>query len=298
MNSIDHQIDSYVTHLKVERGLAVNTLEAYGHDLRKFGEFINKIGIEDSSKITQSEILNFLVLLHDKKLTSRSVARYLIVLRGFFHYLLLRKEIIVDPTRQIEFPAKWKKLPRVLSIEQIDALLAQPDRRTVLGMRDFAILQLLYASGLRISEISELTMYRINLQQGFVRPLGKGSKERIVPVGGQAQAALSVYLTEARPKLAGKRICDHLFLSRLGLRLTRARLWSIIKKCARNAGIKINVTPHMLRHSFATHLIERGADIRTVQEMLGHADISTTQIYTHVSASHLRELYQKFHPRG
>lgn len=167
-----------------------------------------------------------------------------------------------------------------------------------MGLRDHAILQLFYASGLRISELANLTTGQVNLQQGFVRPFGKGSKERVVPMGSCAITAISEYLDEARPKLGQKRICDRLFLSRLGMGLTRQSIWLMIKACARKAGIRTNVTPHMLRHSFATHLIERGADVRIVQELLGHADVSTTQIYTHVSMTHLQELYRKFHPRA
>lgn len=297
-DKISEQIDSYLTYLRVEKQLASNTLEAYGHDLRRFAGHISSKKITDAACVGEPDILSYLVILHDAKLTSRSVTRNLVVIRQFFLHLVREKKIEKNPAAQIEFPVKWKKLPHFLTLEQVDALLAQPDTRTTLGLRDYAILQLFYASGLRISEMSGLTTDRINLQHGFVRPLGKGSKERVVPMGRQAIDAITKYLDDARPKLSGKRIGDRLFLSMRGTGISRPRLWEIIKACAKKAGIKINVTPHMLRHSFATHLIERGADLRMVQSMLGHADISTTEIYTHVSKTHLNGLYRKFHPRA
>ncbi|MFA4874167.1 MAG: site-specific tyrosine recombinase XerD [bacterium] len=295
---IDHGIDRYLTHLRVEKQLSRNTLEAYGHDLRRFAGHLKSLGIPDLDSVTQPNVLAFLVALHGEKLTSRSVTRYLVAVRGLFVHMLREREIKSDPTAQIEFPARWKKLPHFLTLEQMDALLAAPDRRTVHGIRDHAILQLFYASGLRISEMSGLTTDRINLQQGYVLPMGKGSKERVVPMGQVAIDALTQYLEESRPKLAGKRICDRLFLSQQGRGICRQRLWEIIKEYAKGAGIAINVTPHMLRHSFATHLIERGADLRIVQTMLGHADVATTEIYTHVSRAHISQMYKKFHPRA
>jgi len=296
--TIDSAIDRYLTHLRVERHLAVNTLEAYGHDLRRFAENMVSKEINEAGRVSDRDVLAFLVTLHEGELTSRSVTRYLVAIRGMFTFLLREKEIDKDPTAQIEFPSRWKKLPHFLSLEQVDALLASPDLRTVIGTRDYAIIHLFYASGLRISELSGLTLDRINLQQGYVMPMGKGSKERVVPMGRSAIDAITAYLDGSRPELACKRICDRLFISRRGSGISRQRLWEIIKEYAQKAGIEINVTPHMLRHSFATHLIERGADLRIVQAMLGHADVSTTQIYTHVSRAHVQELYRKFHPRA
>lgn len=296
-SDIDTAIDEYLIHLKVERQLSPNTLEAYGHDLRRFTVFL-KDKSSDVKKINESDILSYLVTLHENKLTSRSVARNLVVIRGLFHYLLGEKKIVKDPGAQIEFPARWKKLPHCLTSEQVDALLAAPNKKEVLGIRDYAILHLFYASGLRISEMSTLTTDAINLQGGFCRPYGKGGKERLVPMGRVAIDAITSYLNDSRPKLTHQKNCDRLFLSRLGLGITRQRLWEIIKFYAKVAQIKVNVTPHMLRHSFATHLIERGADLRTVQTMLGHVDISTTEIYTHVSNTHLNDIYRKFHPRA
>lgn len=297
-SNLDQMIDEYLTHLRVERQLAKNTLEAYGHDLRRMAEFLSAQKIANVSNVTEAHVLSYLVTLHEAKLTSRSVTRNLVVLRRFFRYLAAEKKIEKNPTAEIEFPARWKKLPHYLSLDQVDALLSEPDRKTVLGMRDFAIIQLFYASGLRISEMSTLTIDRLSLDHGFVRPIGKGSKERVVPMGKTAIAAINEYINEARQKLLHGKMCDRLFLSQWGRGISRPRLWEIIKACAKKAGIKINVYPHMLRHSFATHLIERGADLRIVQTMLGHADIATTQIYTHVSRAHLSELYKKFHPRA
>lgn len=297
-DTISFHIDNYLTHLRVERQLSANTLEAYSRDLRKFAEFLSSKKLSDADKIGEADILAFLVRLHNAKLTSRSVTRALVVIRRFFTHLIRARVISKDPSAQIEFPAKWLKLPKVLTVEQVDQLLAQPDRRKTLGIRDHAILELFYASGLRISEMSSLEVHRVNLQQGYVMPVGKGSKERIVPMGRSAISAITEYLNDSRPGLAGRHLCDRLFLSRRGRGLSRQGIWKIIKAYARAGGIKTVVTPHMLRHSFATHMIERGADLRTVQMMLGHADISTTQIYTHVSRAHIRELYKKFHPRA
>jgi integrase/recombinase XerD len=298
MNDIDKNIDFYLTHLKIERQLAINSVDAYAHDLRSLSEYLVACEIGDISAIDQRVLLGFIVVLNKSGLASRSVTRCLVVMRGFFSFLVREKVINENPTRKIEFPGKWKKLPKVLSLAQVDDLLAQPDKNTVLGLRDFAIIHLFYASGLRISEISGLTLDRVNLQHGFCTPFGKGSKERVVPMGSEAISAITQYLEDARPKFATKRMDDHLFLSRRGKNVSRQRLWEIIKACAKKAGIAINVTPHMLRHSFATHLIERGADLRVVQTMLGHVDISTTQIYTHVSREHLKGLHKKFHPRA
>lgn len=296
MHSLDHHIDRFITHIRVERQLAKHTVEAYARDLRELAQSLAKQKVQDITKVEEAHLLNHLVELGKKKLSSRSSARHLVAIRRFFVFMKNEKILAKDPTAQIEFPTKWKKLPHTLSVIEVDSLLEQPDRKTELGMRDHAILQLFYASGLRISEIATLTTAQLNLQQGFVLPMGKGSKERIVPVGREAMQAITEYLDNARPRLA--KGSDRLFVSRRGDGLTRQRLWAIVKRMARKAGIRGNVTPHMLRHSFATHMLERGADLRTVQTMLGHADISTTQIYTHVDTKHLHNLYKKFHPRA
>ncbi len=295
---LDNHIDAYLTHLKVERHLSPNTLESYAHDLRSFASFIASKGINDAKTVAEHDLLGFLVLLHKEKIGSRSVARYLSAIRGFFNYLIQEKALKANPTAKIDSPARWKKLPKALTLAQVDSMLAKPDQKTFLGLRDYAIIQLFYASGLRISEISTLTLERFNLQQGYVVIIGKGNKERVVPVGSQAMQAVNEYINEARPSLLKGKINDHLFISIKGGKISRKRLWEIIKQVAKRAGIQVNVTPHMLRHSFATHLLERGADLRSVQTMLGHADISTTQIYTHITTKHLQELYKKFHPRA
>lgn len=297
-SGLNKNIDEYLTNLKIEKHLSLNTLDAYGRDIGRFADFLASKNITALANVKGPDILAYLVKLHGMKLGSRSITRNLVTLRGLFKFFAREKRIKDDPTAKIEFPARWFKLPHFLSPEEVDSLLAQPDKSTILGMRDHAILELFYASGLRISEISMLTTDRVNLQQGFCRPIGKGSKERVVPIGSSAINAITEYLNESRPSLAEKRVTERLFISRKGFGISRPRLWEIIKAYAKKAGIKINVTPHMLRHSFATHLIERGADIRIVQAMLGHADISTTQIYTHVSRAHLMELYKKFHPRA
>ncbi len=298
MGDLDSHIDSFITHVRVERQLAGNTVEAYARDLRCLAASLARQGATVVASVTEAHLIQFLVEQGKRKLTSRSIARSLVTVRRFFRFLLDQKHIASDPSAHIESPGRWHKLPKVLSLEQVDALLAQPDRSTTLGMRDHAILQLLYASGLRISEIADLATNQINLQQGFVLPLGKGSKERVVPMGRAAIEAITDYIEHARPKLATGFRSDRLFLSRRGEGLSRQRLWAMVKRMARRAGIAVNVTPHMLRHSFATHMLERGADLRSVQTMLGHADISTTQIYTHVNTKHLKDLYKKFHPRA
>ncbi|MBI4126044.1 MAG: site-specific tyrosine recombinase XerD [Deltaproteobacteria bacterium] len=296
--TIDSTIDVYLTHLAVERRLAKNSLAAYARDLRTCADFLERRRVVDACEVTQSHLLDFLVELHRHKLTARSVARSLVAIRGFFSFLRHEGTVKSDPTTMIETPVKIQKLPHVLSLEEVDLLLAQPDRRTSLGLRDHALLHLFYASGIRISEMAGLTLDRVDLQAGWVRVLGKGSKERIVPMGQPAVEAIRLYLDDARPKLVATTMSDRLFIGRGGVSITRQRLWEIIKLYARKSGVRQNITPHMLRHSFATHLVERGADLRSIQLMLGHADISTTQIYTHVSRKHLHELHRKFHPRS
>lgn len=296
--TLDQHIDRFVTHIRVERQLSPNTIEAYSRDLRFLNESLAKQGVKETDKVEERHILQFLMERGKQKISSRSAARTLVAIRRFFGFMLETKAITKDPTAQIESPSKWHKLPHVLTMEQVDNLLSQPDRKTHLGMRDHAILQLFYASGLRISEMATITLNQINLQKGFVIPYGKGSKERAVPVGSVAISAINDYIENARPTLIKGSHSDCLFVSRQGKGLTRQRLWMIVKRMARSAGINTNVTPHMLRHSFATHMLERGADLRSVQTMLGHADISTTQIYTHVSTKHLKEIYKKFHPRA
>lgn len=296
--TMDDLIDRYLTFITVEKRLSKNTLDAYSRDLRRFANYLEKKGFKKFGLINEVTILSYIIHLNELGISSRSVARNIVTLRRLFGFLVHEKEISLDPMSNLESPMIFKRLPNVLSIDDIEAMIAKPDCKTHLGLRDFALIQLFYSSGLRISEMSDLTIDRVNLTQGYCIPLGKGSKERLVPIGRPAVDAIKEYLEHSRPLLARKRFCDGLFLSQLGKGISRKRLWEIIKGYAKEAGIKVNVTPHMLRHSFATHMLERGADLRSIQTMLGHADISTTEIYTHVSKTHLKELYKKFHPRS
>ena len=294
----DGSIDHFLNHLRVERRLAVNTLEAYGRDLRVFSEFSKKRKWSDPAQIQENHLLDFLIHLHQKGLKGKSVSRMLTALRGWFRFLLEEKRLEKDPTAQIEFPKGLKKLPHVLSLEAIDQMLAACERTKPMGLRDFCILQFLYATGLRVSELTGLKTNHLMPDAGYLLAYGKGSKERVVPLGKEALQALKEYLAEVRPRLLGGKSSEAVFLSRKGAKLTRQRVWQILGGLARKAGIQKKVTPHMLRHSFATHLLERGADLRSVQTLLGHSDVSTTQIYTHVSSTHLKSLYEKFHPRS
>lgn len=291
-------IDLFLNFLRVEKRLSTNTLESYFHDLRTFSDFSHKKRLKAFSKVDESHLLNFLVFLHERGLKGRSVARYLVTLRGWFHFLIAEKYLTKDPTAHIEFPKGVKKLPEVLSLKEIDQMLEACDLKKEEDVRDVAILQLLYASGIRVSELVGLTLARLHLEAGFLMAIGKGSKERVVPLGKVAVGTLKRYLQESRPTLCKKKVSEAVFVSRRSEGLTRQRVWQILNKMAKRAGLRKKIKPHMFRHSFATHLLERGADLRSVQIMLGHSDVSTTQIYTHVSSTHLRSLYDKFHPRS
>ena len=291
-------LDLFLDFIRIEKRLAKNTVEAYARALRGFADFIQKKKLSHPKQVQEEHILQFLVAAHQKGLKGRSVEQHLVAIRSFFQFLLKSEKIKEDPTHLVELPKWMRKLPHVLSLEEIDKILAKPDRRTPAGCRDYAILQLLYATGIRISELASLTLSRISLDYGYIMPQGKGSKERVVPIGKESMVSLKEYLEEGRPSLAGKKLSEALFLSRQGSGFSRQGLWLLIKGYARKAGITKRVTPHMFRHSFATHLIERGADLRSVQIMLGHADVTTTQVYTHISQTHLSNLYSKFHPRN
>lgn len=290
-------IDFYLNFLRVEKRLADNTLESYGRDLHYLIDFSNKKKVQLSA-VEEGDILSFLVARQESGLKARSMARTLIALRGFFGFLVQEKHLPKNPTALIELPRGQKKLPHVLSLADIDAMLAACDLKLPRGLRDFCILHLLYATGIRVSELVNLTVNHLHLEAGYLLAFGKGAKERIVPMGKEALSHIRKYLEGVRPDFCKKSSTEALFISKQGDKLTRQRIWQILNFLGRRAGIKKKVTPHMLRHSFATHLLERGADLRSVQIMLGHADVSTTQIYTHLSATHLRSLYDKFHPRG
>ena len=300
MNAFTYPVEDYIHFIRVERQLSANTLASYRRDLESYAQHLQDVQqLKDYNEVHREHILLHLENLRAEGKTARTVARHISSIRSFHQFLLREKVTTTDPTVHLEMPQVEQKLPKVLSIEEIDALIAAPDRSKPQGVRDIAMLELLYASGMRISELTELNVEDIHLTMGFVRVFGKGRKERIVPLGRGALNAMSHYLERARYELQGKYPkTDALFISHRGKRLTRQGCWKIIKTHAEKARINKELTPHVLRHSFATHLIENGADLRAVQEMLGHADIATTQIYTHVSKTRLSEVYKQFHPRA
>lgn len=300
MNAFTYPIEDYIHFIRVERQLSANTLASYRRDLESYAQHLQEVQqLKDYNEVRRDHILLHLENLRGEGKTARTVARHISSIRSFHQFLLREKVTTTDPTVHLEMPQLEQKLPKVLSIEEVEALIEAPDCSKPQGVRDVAMLELLYASGMRISELIELNIEDIHLTMGFVRVFGKGRKERIIPLGKGALNALSKYLERARYELQGKYPkTDALFISHRGKRLTRQGCWKIIKGHAEKARINKELTPHVLRHSFATHLIENGADLRAVQEMLGHADIATTQIYTHVSKSRLSEVYKQFHPRA
>jgi integrase/recombinase XerD len=291
----DLLFDRYLNYLAVEKGLSPNTLESYSRDLRRYFHFQKG---RDHRQVVQADVRAFVSHLSAEGLASPSIARSLAAVRGFHKYLLTDGLSIIDPTVNIETPRGWQRLPRTLSGGEVETLLGQPDLATPLGLRDKAMLELLYATGLRVSELVGLRSDNLNLERGYVVVLGKGSKERAVPMGDLAAASVRQYLERARPLLLKGGSTPALFLSIRRSQITRQMFWERIKHYVRKAGIMRNVSPHTLRHSFATHLLDNGADLRSVQAMLGHADISTTQIYTHVSRERLKQIHEKHHPRG
>ncbi|MCB2146235.1 MAG: site-specific tyrosine recombinase XerD [Deltaproteobacteria bacterium] len=291
-------LDQYQTFLVMEKGLSKKTIEAYSTDLMRFGLFLEKKKATRASDIDTGLILAYLIHLRDQGLGARSRARHLVSLRGFFKFLTNEKIIEKNPAQQVDLPKTGLHLPDVLTVADIEALIDAPDRDKPEGLRDAAMLELLYGAGLRVSELIRLAMTGINLEAGFVRVFGKGSKERVVPVGRLAQSAIRDYFDRSRPLLLKSRSSVYLFVTRRGSAMTRQSFWNLVGRYGRLAKLKKKITPHSLRHSFATHLLEGGADLRAVQMMLGHADISTTQIYTHVAHRQLLEAHKKFHPRG
>lgn len=291
-------LTKYLDYLLIERGVAANTLESYGRDLSRFVLFIEESGITDIKKIKPEDIVGYLTRIRDEGLAANSMNRSLAALRGFYKYLLREKIIEENPLANIELAKVWMKLPDTISKEEMKNILEQPGDQNDASIRNTAMLELLYATGVRVSELINLTMNSINWQVGFLIVMGKGSKERIVPIGKIAYDCTRRYVDEVRPKLMQKRNTDVLFLNRFGNKFTRQGFWKIVVAYAKKAGLQKKVYPHTFRHSFASHLIEGGADLRTVQVMLGHSDISTTQIYTHVTRDHLKEVHKKFHPRS
>lgn len=293
-------LKDFLHYLIVEKGLAENTIQSYRRDISAYLIFIEtKLQITDINHVTRVHIMQFLSCLKDEGKSARTIARHIASIRSFHHFLILDKIVDHDPTVHIETPHPELKLPKVLNTDEVDTLLNTPDLTTTLGLRDKAMLELMYATGMRVSELVNLNINDVHLSLGFVRCLGKGNKERIIPIGKMATEALKEYLEKARPKLINqKNKTDSLFMNHHGQRLSRQGFWKILKQMAVKAGIEKELTPHTLRHSFATHLLENGADLRSVQELLGHSDISTTQIYTHVTKNRLKDVYNQFHPRA
>lgn len=294
----DSHIESFLAYALTERGLSPRSVEAYERDLREFAAFARSRGARSPADVSRAAITIYLVTLRRRGKAPATVKRRAAALRAFYRFLLHEDLVTADPTLDLASPRLLHRLPRVLTVEEVARLLAMPDASAARGRRDRAMLELMYASGLRVSETVALDLSDIDLVHELVRCLGKGNKERIVPVGTQAVRALRDYLGQGRPRLIrGRRPTQALFVNRWGRRLTRQGCWKLVRTYARAAGITKPLTPHVLRHSFATHLLERGADLRAVQEMLGHASISTTQVYTHVTRERLREVYRQAHPR-
>lgn len=293
--SVDQLLDQFINQLKVERGLAINTLVAYNRDLINFFDFLKQKKISPI-QVNQDDLLAFIA---EKKtqLSPRSLARCLVAIRMFYRFLVSEGKIESNPARLMSIPKMYQHLPDILTRDEVETFLSQPDTHTILGKRDKAMLELLYATGLRVTELIGLKMTNINLEAGYIRTFGKGSKERIIPMGAKAIDSLKGYLADGRPFSLKKGKYPYLFLNSIGRPMTRQGLWKIIKKYALKAGINKTVTPHTVRHSFATHLLEGGADLRSVQIMLGHSDISTTQIYTHIARERIKEIHEKYHPR-
>ena len=295
---METHLDLYLDYLTVEKGLAANTRASYSSDLLKFLNYLRDRGIDDWSQVRFPEIMAFLSRAQEQGLAPRSRARLLSAMRGFFKFMIRDSHLKKSPVANLTSPRLRRQLPTVLSVAEVERLLAQPNPDLPLGQRDVAMLELLYGTGLRVTELITLAVGRVNLEVGFLVARGKGSKERIVPMGEAATEAVQNYTLGSRPRLLKGRVSDILFVSNRGTAMTRQGFWKLLKKYGRQAGMEKSLTPHTLRHSFATHLLERGADLRSVQMMLGHADISTTQIYTHVARERLREVHKKYHPRA
>lgn len=291
-------VEQFLDYLSIERGLSQNTIKSYKQDLAKFIGYLDSRGIKNVKNVKRLNISKYLYFLKDKELSSSSISHNLVAIKVFFRFLITERLLAEDVASVLESPRLTRCLPEVLNMSEVTKMLEAPDNRNMMGQRDKAALELMYATGMRVTELSTLTLENVNLDMGFIRCMGKGGKERIIPIGKEAKNAVSRYLAKARAKLSGRSQDKHLFLSRLGKKISRQSFWKMLKKYARLAGIKRNITPHTLRHSFATHLLEKGADLRSVQEMLGHADISTTQLYTHIDKTRLKGIHKKFHPRG
>jgi integrase/recombinase XerD len=295
---VEAAIRSFLSYLRVEKALSQNTIDAYRRDLEKFSEFATERGLGKAPQVKRADVVDFLASLYLRKLDARSVARHLVSLRQFFRFLLSEELIPEDPVVTVESPKFRQSLPQFLSVEEVDRLLAQPDVSSALGLRDKAMIELLYSAGLRVSELCNLAVDDLHVDAGSLRCIGKGNKERLVPVGKRALAVLQLYIKKARPEIVGEHTSKYLFIIRKGNKLDLFRFCKILGQYGRNAGLRKALKPHMLRQCFATHLLDHGADLRSVQMMLGHSDISTTQIYTHVVEERLKQVYKAHHPRA
>jgi integrase/recombinase XerD len=290
-------LDEFIDHLWLEDGLAKNTLDSYRLDLAQFSEWLLKTEDKNLSQVVQADIQQYLAVKFPVS-KPRSISRLIASLRRFYRFALRETKISTDPTLQIESPKLPRSLPKSLSEEDVESLLDAPDLSQSLGLRDRAMLEILYASGLRVSELVGLKVTEVSLSEGVIRVTGKGSKTRLVPMGEEAVEWIAKYLKDSRPAILQKRLSDSLFVTQRGEAMTRQAFWYLIKRYAVIAGINKSLSPHVLRHAFATHLLNHGADLRVVQMLLGHADISTTQIYTHVARERLKQLHSDHHPRG
>lgn len=298
MAPMEGYIDLFLNHILIERGLSDKTLESYSRDLVRYADFLKENETASVSSDDTYLILKHLINLRDEGLSPRSRARHLVTLRSFYGFLFKEKIIHKNPAKLIDFPKSGLKLPDTLSLSEITSLIDAPDGTTYRGIRDAAMIELLYAAGLRVSELVSLKLQDVHREASFVRVFGKGSKERVVPIGQYAREKIEFYLTYGRPYLLKDKPSAYLFVARKGNPMSRQGFWKLLNRYAAKAGITKSISPHTLRHSFATHLLEGGADLRVVQIMLGHSDISTTQIYTHITRDHLKKIHTRFHPRG
>jgi integrase/recombinase XerD len=295
---MNHLLDQFLHYILVEKGLSKNTIDAYSHGLNRFLDYLRRKGIQEMPRVTKLDIRSFLLGLKRQGLSTRSLVRNLAAIRSFFRFLIQEGILNANPIEELESPKIERKLPEILTLKEVEQLLEQANSQTPIGIRDRTMLEVLYATGMRVSELTKLPVQQVNLEGGYVLVFGKGSKERIIPLGSEAMKWIALYLNSARERLAKGKESPSLFINRSGKGMSRQQFWKNIKAYGRKAGIRKRITPHLLRHSFASHLLEGGADLRSVQIMLGHADISTTQIYTHVTGERLKKIHQRYHPRG
>ncbi|MBT5546905.1 MAG: site-specific tyrosine recombinase XerD [Desulfobacula sp.] len=295
---MDELTQNYIDYLIIEKGLSDNSIASYSSDLAQYITFLEKNQIHDLNAADTTVILAWLIDLAKKGLSAKSRARYIITIRGLYKFLIAEKKVIKSPVKDVDIPKIGLALPKIMTVKEVEMLLEAPDIKKPKGMRNSAMMEIMYGAGLRVSELIVLRIQDINLDANFVRVMGKGSKERIVPIGSKARTITQKWIKEGRPSQLKNVSTPYLFVARAGKPMTRQSFWKIIKKYALLANISKNTTPHTLRHSFATHLLEGGADLRSVQTMLGHSDISTTQIYTHISREYLVKMHQQFHPRN